>query len=520
MKTRHFQTGKQSKNSAGAELGLDGVRITNFENNEPASDVYNGVVLKNDGVVRINNSEINAGTTSDVKYDKTVYGGVLYNAGEMSINNTAFTNNALNVGAVSIFGGVIYNSGDQTITDSIFTGNILEGTYGQYGFLYNTNGKMTISGSVFSNNKSEASTGSTSTSGGIIYNYRGSLEINESAFSDNVFSKLSISGGILYSFTGSLDITNSSFMNNNTVSASTLAGGVIDFRNSSSSDKTELRVTNSLFAGNMATADTNLNGGVVYLSFGKATFIDSSFINNAAIAQNAKGAAIHTGVGELTVLSQNKDVIFEGNYTAVSTDAEKVSNAIYSLNQNMTFNAVSKNIIFNDRIIASGNIFINKSDDIDYNGTIELNEDMSGVTGNVNIYNGTVRLGEDRINTYGQNVTPKFFNATGLNLAGGKIDLRNNKIDTVSVESFAGTNGEVVFDVDLETGENDKINVTDAASTSSSININSLNILKDTTDAAKTITLSDKIALVLGADYTYTNANRYQLSTPEKVSLN
>ena len=130
---------------------------------------------------------------------------------------------------------------------------------------------------------------------------------------------------------------------------------------------------------------------------------------------------------------------------------------------------------------------------------------MSGYGSNVYISGGTVRLGESS--------NAKFFNSN-LTFNGGKIDLRNNKFDTVSLKSFIGSGGEAVFDINLETGENDRINATSTNTTNSWININSLNIVADSNAATKTVTLSDRIKLNLGADYAYTNSSKYQLSSP------
>ena len=244
-----------------------------------------------------------------------------------------------------------------------------------------------------------------------------------------------------------------------------------------------------MFTGNSVSMNGtgSAYGGALY---GRFIVSDTSFVNNAAIAGTASKAyggaisVINTG----TLIAKDKDVLFEGNYTSVDGGATKVSDAIYLNKWTLNLNAGNHKIIFNDRITGantSGKINVNQTgtwDDSDSTvtnkgnyipiwagttGTIELNEDMSGYTGDVNIYSGTVKLGENRTNTYSQAVTPVFFAANNLNLYGGTVDLQNKKIDTVTITNFSGSIDDVTgealanlkIDADMSSGMADNFTI-------------------------------------------------------------
>lgn len=277
------------------------------------------------------------------------------------------------------------------------------------------------------------------------------------------------------------------------------------------------RIANSVFYGNTASSlENEAVGGAIY--GGYTLLIDDSFINNAAISSaTANGGALYLYSAN-TLIAKDKDVLFEGNYTSSDGGTTKVSNAVHQNNSIFNLNAGSHNIIFNDRITSTNSsveMNINRTGTFDdtaekpsYNnglvgnyiptwapttGTIELNEDMSGYLGTVNLYNGTVKLGEDRTNTYSQAVTPKFFNASALNLYGGTIDLQNKKIDTVNVGDFNASvddaTGDALanlkIDADMSAGTAD--NFTISGTSGGKLNITGINILAD--GGAKKITV-------------------------------
>ena len=495
-----------------------------------------------DGTIKYYNLTINnPGMTNFRKYDSSdsVKGGVIKSAGTINISDSVFSNNNILVDrqdeGVSAYGSAIYNTGNLTLTNSLFSNNASYGNVASSVIHNYEKSSLTVKGSIFVNNSTTIFGAGDNC--GAIYNDEGDLLVIDSVFSRNIVDSDTVAygaaiGSTISYGTGQAIISNSIFNENKVSSTGTewIYGGAVH------SPYSHIIISNSMFTGNSVSMNGtgSAYGGALY---GRFIVSDTSFVNNAAIAGTASKAyggaisVINTG----TLIAKDKDVLFEGNYTSVDGGATKVSDAIYLNKWTLNLNAGNHKIIFNDRITGantSGKINVNQTgtwDDSDSTvtnkgnyipiwagttGTIELNEDMSGYTGDVNIYSGTVKLGENRTNTYSQAVTPVFFAANNLNLYGGTVDLQNKKIDTVTITNFSGSIDDVTgealanlkIDADMSSGMAD--NFTISGTSTGKLNITGINILADG-DAQKITVFNNGISPELTVINSYTNAMKY-----------
>lgn len=350
-------------------------------------------------------------------------------------------------------------------------------------------------------------------------------------------------GGAVANRIGNQLIDNSLFDGNKVVSDGYAYGGAVD--NDAGSSYTQI-INNSIFVNNTAssTYSYTVEGGAVRNNRGAQLIIDSQFINNGAICSSGGafgGAIFIVGSATTTLVAQDKDILFEGNYVSSKGSATKTPDAIYMYdNSNAALNlnaSAGRSIIFNDRISSYSSvaaIHINNTGTWDNStdifkdlsgsnsvpvsagttGTIVLNEDMSGYRGNVYIYGGTVKVGWDRTNTYGQAVTPKFFNSSYTNIAAAAtVDLVNGKA-TDSITKVVG-NGSLLIDVDPAAGITDNFSLYRVAQ--DCLILKGINFLSDVDGESASLTVGSGAGsfVPFKLDYTniYTNGNSYALST-------
>ena len=224
------------------------------------------------------------------------------------------------------------------------------------------------------------------------------------------------------------------------------------------------------------TSDGANGGGAVYIGTDYKTDVtikDAVFTNNNATAGN--GGAIFLQ-GTLNLQAVNRDVEFNNN------TANGVRNAIHMFSNNdsgtktsyLNINAAAnKSVIFNDGISsAKAYGFINKEGA----GTLELNANMNGYLGTVNLKEGTVKIG-----TGGS----FFTGAKAINITDNDItlDTQNGLVQQTNLGTINLTkNINAKIDVDLLNKTIDNFIAT-SISGSGKININSINI-KATIDAA------------------------------------
>ena len=161
-----------------------------------------------------------------------VYGGAIYNSGNLTITDSTLTNNTANATGSGVYteayGGAIYNTGTLTITDSTLTNNQAIATamgdhtetYAWGGAIYNS-GTLTINNSTLQDNKANAATTRTGdyvylrADGGAIYNNMGTLNVNNSTLTNNkVTASTVVEGGAIYNWGGNYNITDTTFYKN------------------------------------------------------------------------------------------------------------------------------------------------------------------------------------------------------------------------------------------------------------------------------------------------------------------
>ena len=194
------------------------------------------------------------------------YGGAIYTAGNLTLDNVIVTGNTATFGggilsdvstnvainnstisnniAANQGGGINENGTSITITNSTFSGNSAprEG-----GGMFTANGTATITGSTFSNN---SVTTNVFGGGGISF-FQVTANVTNSTFSGN--TSAAIGGGIRTSQT-TLTLTNTTVANN---SATSSGGGVIENEGST------VNIKNSLIGDNSATSSGPDVGGII-----------------------------------------------------------------------------------------------------------------------------------------------------------------------------------------------------------------------------------------------------------------
>ncbi len=156
-------------------------------------------------------------------------------------------------------GGGLYNSGTVTITNSTFLANSIDVGYsvGGGGGIFNR-GTLTVTNSTFSDNEVAVGFGGAG-SGGAIFN-QGTVTVTNSTFSGNfAFGGGSEKGGAIDN-AGTLTVTNSTFSGNEVIEAGT-AGAA---RGGGIHNSWMLSMTNCTFSGNAAVRLDGGEGGGIY----------------------------------------------------------------------------------------------------------------------------------------------------------------------------------------------------------------------------------------------------------------
>ena len=463
----------------------------------------NGSFVINNSIVTNNESISNYIPTKSADIPKNagsiVYGGAVYSDSQvLDINNSYFANNSAKNIIYSANGGAIYAKGA--------TGTIAN-----------------IANSVFENNS--AVSAGYSASGGAIY-----LGTNASVF-DSLF----------------LNNTASSLIPPETANISYAAsGGAITLGSSAKN----VYIANTEFTGNSAVFGESANGGTagggaIYTNSSASsdttlTVVDSSFKDNIAYGSPgsgkiAMGGAIHNSLGnKLNVVAKDKDVVFSGNKSGKNA-ASLVSNAIHDRNGG-TINlnaAADKKIVFDDSITSENDkTKLNINSDIEYikpelpdntrdantpvsapkDGTIVLNNDMTGYNGSVNLDGGTLVVGEN--GTFFNNATSfTVNNPSNLDVANGVVQNHNFNNFNLKADLNTSIDADIVnktvdnFSASSVTVENDakinidKINVIDNAQ--SKYAEIKLSDVSDNSDIQSLITVGDNVKTAMGKIYKY-----------------
>ena len=363
-----------------------------------------------------------------------------------------------------------------SVTNQTYTGFNQTEEYYHGGVFYVQQGaSLTVNSSQFYNNS--VSTGTAW--GGAIYN-SGTLNVYDSEFSSNTAK---YGGAILNEKKGTIKIGSNAIFSSNTAERSGGAiynekYGIIEIG------------SNAIFSNNTA------QWGGAIINFGEMTILSGTkFIKNKA--GNEGGGAIRNRRDPydpiLNLIAETGDIEFTGN------TANGVSNAIHDYNGiiNM-WTSNSANIVFNDRITSEDNTSImninRSSGTLPATGKVILNEDMTGYTGQVNLYNGTIALWEDG----------KFFGGE-LNVSNlATINLINNRRNTPSDVKISTFSGNALLEIDANLNGNfclnDIVEITDSASgsiTLSNVNVLNINLILQNTGR---LTLFSEQAPSLNAD--------------------
>ena len=186
-----------------------------YDNYARGASAQGGALGNDTGNVNINDSVFSGNYTlgSAISYGGAFYNGIGTNA---NIKNSLFNNNYAEASDRNayLYGGSIYNTGNMTIDNSYFSNNhIIGGTSSfSYGGAIHNNSNLTITNSIFNNNYINSDV---DTSGGALYNYlNGNVTIENSTFENNYINAQNSRGGAIGN-EGVITIINSTFKNNN-----------------------------------------------------------------------------------------------------------------------------------------------------------------------------------------------------------------------------------------------------------------------------------------------------------------
>ena len=368
------------------------------------------------------------------------------------------------------YGGVfaVSSSGTLTILATNETKFINNSATGTGGAISNEEGKIIIGNNVsFISNTSGSA-------GGAIYSdaIDSSPEIeigNNVVFSSNTSN---LDGGAINNC-GSLKIgSNAKFTYNKIVgNDGNYHGGAIsnnrDPFNHDINSTVEIGA-NVTFEGNVSNA---YGGAISNGSESTVTVKDGAvFKNNSA----RSGGAIYTK-GIVNLIANKNDILFEGNTddngsSAIHVDEDGNGSGTINL-----FAGETAKITFNDKISSFegvGELNINKSGTLsNASGTIILNEDMSGFSGDVNVYAGTIIVTEKG----------KWFTGS-TTIGNANINIANNIVEEIAFKNLTVNNKlKISVDADLQKEEMDTIS-TDGyyVDGQKRIKVNAINIISDT----------------------------------------
>ena len=223
-------------------------------------------------------------------------------------------------------------------------------------------------------------------------------------------------------------------------------------------------------------------GAIANINDATMTVIASNIIfkSNSVNGDDAKGGAIYNENSTLNLMATEK-MEFTGN----TADGE--SNAIHDNGGTINLSAMGDNsqIIINDRITSENeDSTLNINETLWSTGKIVLNEDMTGYTGQVNLYAGTVEIGANGTwfggNAYVEDAT--------INMVNGMIKEHNFNNLTVN------QNLNLFVDANLKKKEMDTISANNYSG-EGKINVKALNIIEDATENRTKILFTSSTAL-------------------------
>lgn len=398
------------------------------------------------------------------------YGGAIYNNGaEVNIEKAIFTDNKTGNNIISYEseeeiadlarGGAIFNKGQLTIKNSAFTNNkaLLTGKFQDESGQIDTDGWG---------------------AGGAIDHSAGTLKIENTIFENNLAG---LSGGAINTADNTI-IKNTKFINNTASSPYNYetsneigemgAGGAIsvgsfygDFR----SPDITLTIENSEFIGNTSAED---GGGAIALEYGNADIIDTQFTNNTTTGKG--GALLIQGYqGDsrtVNITAKDKNVVFSDNKAALGND-------IYLESSTLNLNTLNNNTISFDGGIVGKDSIININGDVILKNVVTSDKNSTLA---VNLQGGKLDLSDE-----------SYLKGADLTLEDGAIlSLMNNKIGLVEVNTLKSNNGSINIDMDLGSNSEQAFDFITANSASGTLNIENINVISDLPENLNVIPLA------------------------------
>lgn len=359
----------------GIKLNLKNLTLTHGGKNN-----FGGAIFGKSGTeISIYNSTLSYNTAE-------VEGGAIYSNGTLSVFNSVFNSNSLNL-ANNTYGGAIGIEGDNAAASlTVVGGSFASNQAAAGGAIAQHNASVSIIGASFTNN--------TSTTGGAISNSSGStpspLTISNSTFNSNSATK--DHGGAIRNEGGILAIYGSTF-SQSTVPATKYGGAI--FTNQATS------LTNSTFSYNSTAGGGQ--GGAIFSHANPLKLTNVILTNNQA----GSGGAISNYDSSLTVLdstfSFNSATADTGEGGAVYSESNSSQTGTISRSTFNSNSAYSGGAIYNYRhtVLSIDNSTFQANKAAQYGGAILENSDSASVTsssfynnmGGLNsgwtLYNGT-----------------------------------------------------------------------------------------------------------------------------------
>lgn len=261
---------------------------------------------------------------------------------------------------------------------------------------------------------------------------------------------------------------------------------------------------------------SSTEGGAINNNMGTINIIDSNFSDNTS---STDGGAINNNSGIVNIIAEKSHVTFENNTANGDSNAiHNINNATLNLNafEELKIDTLEEyNIIFNDKITSDTSSVLNinasntevqsVSQSAPTNGTIVINNDMSGFKGDANLYNGTIKIAQNGI----------FFGAQNFNVHGGTLDLANGLTQATSFNNLNIVSNSLglIIDADLAASTIDTISAANIISDADKINVTHINLLSDALKELTTLNFTDnslKAAVTYtGKDVAYSNIYKY-----------
>ncbi|MBQ8668445.1 hypothetical protein IJ472_01600 [bacterium] len=390
-------------------------------------------------------------------YDDIATGAAISSwKGEIGSIEGDFVNNKLETTLGEAIGGAIENyEGNINSINADFYNNTASGIYAEGGAISNSHfyyGECQsayigeINGN-FVGNKAQAILAegegiedwSVNSYGGAIHNAEKITVVNGDFIDNSALADEIASGGAIANF-GYINSISGKF-NGNTAQGKVLAKGGAVF------NEGEFGIYNP-DAGVAPADDSGASSSSSVITNDQTGFINSSFTNNSAIAENgeAKGGAIYTMSDTRIVATDSYTTLIEGNYT--ESAGVRDDNAIYmdNIDGTLTFELKNKgNVVLKDNIDGLTNSTLSAYPAEGYNvnitgdgtGTFYLHND---------IRNADVIMGGVNLDTVNNNIHTYEFNTFALtdnvNMV-ADVDLRNEVMDRFSAKEYGQHSGEL-----------------------------------------------------------------------------